>query len=337
MSSSSILVLNAKSVSDILDKVSIEELIANQRNVFKTYSQSSEAEWESPLRLACNTDYHTQLFMPSRIGQSCGIKCVAVPNPKGPPGLPGTGLSFDPASGRARALVDLTQLTAVRTAAGCLAASTIIQPSRKAPGGKLLVFGTGNQALWHARLFVAYYGLAQADFVTIEANSDAFKARVQSALGDKVSVNILQGGSDAVYEALSQADFVSGCTPSTQALFDWSRTQLKNNVHFSLIGSYKPHMQEVPPQLIEHAASNAALYVDSVDACSHEAGDLLKSSAGKDQWKEVGKSVESGNKDDFTNVVSVFKSVGISVQDVAVMDFVIDNATKAASGERVEF
>lgn len=140
-----------------------------------------------------------------------------------------------------------------------------------------------------------------------------------------------------MYQALSQAQFVCCCTPSSQALFDWQKTNLRPDVHFSLIGAYKPHMQEVPVELIQHTAGRRSLSVDSVQACSHEAGDLLKAQSQPSDWQEIGRLMANGINTDVSTEISVFKSVGFALQDLAILGLVVERAKKEGLGTSISF
>ena len=96
-------------------------------------------------------------------------------------------------------------------------------------------------------------------------------------------------------------------------------------------------MQEVEPELIQQAAAAGALLVDSVDACSHEAGDLLQARVPSSQWRELGSvlPVEGGDPSPLTPGpvrASVFKSVGVAAQDVAAAGRALANAERAGLG-----
>ena len=60
-------------------------------------------------------------------------------------------------------------------------------------------------------------------------------------------------------------------TPSTEPLFP--ATQPRRGTHISLIGSYKPHMREVAPELLS-TRTGGVVYVDGADECRAEAGEL---------------------------------------------------------------
>lgn len=97
-------------------------------------------------RIATDSDYHKNLYMPSRLttsevparnsispfrlvcrhlhpqGSTTAIKIVGVPKPACPiPGLPATTLVFDESTGLTRAVVNAAELTGIRTACASLA------------------------------------------------------------------------------------------------------------------------------------------------------------------------------------------------------------------------
>lgn len=336
-----ILLLSGKDVDEILNEISIDDLIKNQTKVFSTYS-STESKWESPIRTTINSSTFTHLFMPSRNEDQVTIKCVAVPN-SGSGGLPATGLQFDSLRGQTRVIINVAQLTGVRTAAGCLSASIAMQKSKSSKdtqSGNIVIFGTGMQAKWHARLFVQYYRLGKVTFITTNSNQrskEDVKQSLQQQLPKETQVDVLLQDSQAIFTALNEAHFICGCAPSTEPRFLWDKVRLRDDVHFSLIGSYKPHMQEVPKEVIERAASENALSVDSIQACSHEAGDLLKSSTSPKDWQEIGKIISNKDSKDLSNNFSIFKSVGLALQDTAIFDLVVKQAEAKNIGKKVDF
>ena len=154
-----------------------------------------------------------------------------------------------------------------------------------------------------------------------------------------------------LYTEIGGADLICCCTPSKSALFDWNKyTEARASassdpsrpVHFSMIGSYKPEMQEVPTQVIQEAQRNGSLYVDSVDACLHEAGDLIKAGIRGEDCVEIGNMINKKQQERKTTTtetrsISVFKSVGVAVQDVTITQMVVDQARKLGVGQWVDF
>lgn len=343
-----LLILSGKDVDEILNSISIDDLIENQTNIFSTYSSSAayasqnQVKWESPIRTTINSSVHTHLFMPSRNEDQVTIKCVAVPKPGGNSiGLPATGLIFHPTKGQTKVIINVAQLTGVRTAAGCLSASIAMQKAKtpnRTKDGNIVIFGTGMQAKWHARLFVQYYRLGKVTFITTNSQKiNEAKLSLQQQLPKETHVDVLLQDSQDMNAVLNEAHFICGCTPSTEPRFIWDKVRLRDDVHFSLIGSYKSHMQEVPKEAVETAAFQNALSVDSIEACSHEAGDLLKSSTTPKDWQEIGKIILDKNSKDLSDKFSMFKSVGFALQDTAIFGLVVKHAEIKGIGKKVDF
>lgn len=362
---SKVLLLSDAVVASVLEQTPLRTLLASQEDAFRLYSSrgSRGKSWEAPLRMGVTTPRFNHLFMPGRIHDRVSIKCVATPSPsaaKTTPGIPGTGLVFDSHTAKVSTILNQTRLTAVRTAVGCLAAAKRVvgPPERIADGSRrLVIFGTGAQAIWHARVFSAYYShIEHVHFIGRSAagteKGDAFlkEAReTMQAIGRDVSLSLsTYQDEDVLYKEAGAADLLCCCTPSTQALFEWgryneARKQHGNpdkRAHFSMVGSYKPDMQEVPTELIQQAARDGALYVDSLESCAHEAGDLIKAGIESSGCVEIGTVLDdAGKTSDATPTpsISVFKSVGVAVQDVSITQMVVEEARRKGLGQWVDF
>jgi ornithine cyclodeaminase/alanine dehydrogenase-like protein (mu-crystallin family) len=92
----------------------------------------------------------------------------------------------------------------------------------------------------------------------------------------------------ALEAAVSAADVICLCTPSTEDLFPsyW----LKDRVHITAIGSYKPHMREFDLQALVKSGRTSTVLVDSKEACLAEAGELqfLKGTRQEDLVLDLG-------------------------------------------------
>lgn len=114
----SLLVITAADVSRIassIDHSRLENLMA-----FVFHTISSGRGFDAPLRESIIMDQHTTLFMPARVqGLGTSIKVVSIPrDPANQGGLPASTLVLDEDTGGVRAIVNVRQLTALRTAAG---------------------------------------------------------------------------------------------------------------------------------------------------------------------------------------------------------------------------
>lgn len=363
-----LLVLSNKAVERCLTKMSAQKICDGQARVFralsaqrrqgsgiKTTDSDDATVIDNPQRLVVGMPNHVGLFMPARFGETTTCKIVGVPSTSAaPPGLPGSTVIMDPLTGKVKALIDASNLTALRTAAGSMLATMLYRPLTSSQNLRLVVFGGGRQAYYHAWMMAKLYGskLVQVTFVTrrplrdTELGSIAAAMRpeeAQSPAQDVVMVEHIEAkgvtsAEDAAKE-VAQADVVCCCTPSTQALFNFK--DLKKGAHLNLVGSYKPTMQEVEPELVQEAFAASQLVADSIEACSHEAGDLIKADIdfSSPKLKEMGDvlaEAASGSFKTTPNSVSVFKSVGVGIQDVVIAEDVLAEAQASGSGLGVQ-
>lgn len=117
----SLLVLSAKDVDAVISKLHPDELEALMASVFHRLS-SKLVDYASPHRTSISMARHTALFMPSRVPYlGTAIKVVSIPSLPGTgQGLPASTLVLDEGTGRVKAIVNATALTALRTAAGTI-------------------------------------------------------------------------------------------------------------------------------------------------------------------------------------------------------------------------
>jgi ornithine cyclodeaminase len=137
-------------------------------------------------------------------------------------------------------------------------------------------------------------------------------------------------------EALTGASLVVCATPATSPLFHWK--DIAAGTHINAIGAFTPAMCEVDGEVLAHAR----IVVDQREAALVEAGDLLQPLAqgviaGPETWIELGELVAgkyAGRQS--AEEITVFKSVGLGVQDVAAALQLYKQARTAGIGVEVE-
>jgi ornithine cyclodeaminase/alanine dehydrogenase-like protein (mu-crystallin family) len=257
-----------------------------------------------------------------------GIKIVTLPNGGGPP--KGAINIFAP-EGDLLGLLNAELITAFRTA---LATMIPLAYHRLPDHTNVLVFGAGKQAEWHIRLCLMLFG-EKIDRITIinrgEPGLEALRRNLDTdvaPLFPRVSFAYHWRESPALGEVrfrqmVSEADALFCCTPSTQPLFPYSYLDGKEAKRrfLSLIGSYKPHMQEVDSETL---LSGISILVDSREACLAEAGELIQAGVTAEQLVEIGELsvLEPGDWDkatetDNSSANTVFKCVGLGIMDLA--------------------
>jgi len=305
------------------------------------FAQISTGRARVPVRLALESERGTTLLMPAWLAGSAelGAKIVSVfpDNPhRGHPPIHGAVLLLEADTGRPRALLDGTRLTAVRTAAGsALATELLADPTADV----LAVFGAGVQARAHIELISRTRPLRE---IRIVARSLEAARRVAGEL--VAGPPLVPPGADDVAptiramddrdRAVAGAGIVVAATPSSSPVFDGAR--LEAGTHVNGIGSYRPDMQEVD----ETTVLRARVVVDQRDAAWEEAGDLIipleRGIIGRDAIDaELGEIVSGlAERGACGREITFFKSVGNAAQDVAIASAAI--AVAEAEGLGVE-
>ena len=112
---------------------------------------------------------------------------------------------------------------------------------------------------------------------------------------------------------------------------------LKPGVHVNAVGSFTPQMSELDVEVV----ARASVFVDTVEAAVAEAGDLLAAERAdgthRERWVEIG-AVAAGLTGGRTSPeeITLFKSVGQAVQDVAVTARALEVARAKGLGVEIE-
>ncbi|OAD67459.1 hypothetical protein PHYBLDRAFT_90295, partial [Phycomyces blakesleeanus NRRL 1555(-)] len=298
----------------------------------KGHSKSAAAEAQAPLRVSVTTDNHKVLFMPSRLDQTTSIKVVSVPTRDNDSrGLPASIMVLDQDTGAVETIMNAGALTAVRTAAGSgLATRYYANPDAKT----LVVLGAGAQGRSHIDIMLAVRPSIERVMVWNRGASRR-EALVKAIQTDYPSL-IVKGVTESdgsLERAVNEADIVCTCTNASQPVLRGA--WLKSGVHLNCVGSYTMEMHEVDAETVKRAET---IVVDSISACAAEAGELVKSSK-SDQWLEMGDVVKSpelqAKATEARKTITLFKSVGISVQDSAIAGLMNKRAKDAGLGDIV--
>jgi len=238
------------------------------------------------------------------------------------PVIQGALMVYDRGTGRPRVLMDCEELTAIRTAAGGGLAIDLL--SRK-NSQVLGMIGAGIQAEMQCRAAMVVRNIQKVlVFDTRRESAESFRQAVQGASTTPKITRVDEPG-----EAVRHADIVITATTSATPVFDGR--DVRPGTHITAIGSYRPETRE----LDEHTVEHAYVVADSREACLAEAGDLII--PGRQPDAELGEIVNRtspGRTDD--QQVTVFKSVGLAVQDAAAADWVCRRAEELDVGVMVE-
>lgn len=192
------------------------------------------------------------------------------------------------------------------------------------------MFGAGAQGRSHVDMMIAVR--PSLERVAIWNRGEKRRVELIEELKRDYPTRTFVSANERLEEEVKEADIVCTCTNATEPVLfgQW----LKEGVHLNCVGSYRMDMHEVDAETIKRAE---VIVVDSVDACAHEAGELVKSSKPED-WLEMGHiSLKQMKTEQDRTKITLFKSVGISVQDSAIAGLMVAHAKKDGLGNVVPF
>ncbi len=265
-----------------------------------------------PVRQIVPVPAHQAFFglMPAIYGGIMGAKLVTVfPEnaARRQPTHQGVIQLFRSDTGEPLATMDARLITEMRTAAvSALATRLLAQPDARV----LAILGSGVQARAHLQALRLVRNFEQ---VYVWSRTPEHAQRFAAETGVQ---------SVSVEEAVRQADVVVTVTHSPTPILQgrW----LKPEVHINAVGAVGLTRRE----LDEAAFQNAMVVVESKEAALQEAGDILLSSASIDA--ELGELL-SGTKSILPGKRTIYKSLGIGVEDLAAAKLVYERAVGSST------
>lgn len=268
-------------------------------------------------------------LMPAAVEQPpcLGAKLVTVFNDNHERGLPShlaTILLLDPDTGALAAVMDGRYITEARTAA---VSAVSARHLARTDASTLAIIGTGVQARSHLEALVEVRAL---ESVRVWSPKPRSRERFVSEMTGRVPVPI--AAADTAEAAVRDADLIVLATSSPTPVL--SREWVRAGAHVMSVGACRPDQREMDPALV----ADAQLYVDSRAAALVESGDVVCGIAegrfGPDHIRgELGELVlgrAPGRTDD--RALTVFKSLGMAVEDVTAADLVLRKAVESGAG-----
>jgi len=233
---------------------------------------------------------------------------------------------LDPETGALLALMDGRYITEARTAAVSAVSSRLLA---KKTATSLAIIGSGVQARSHLEALTRVHRLRQATvWSPTKAHRDRF---VEETAGGPVSVKAV----DHAGEAVVGADVIVLATSSSTPVIEngW----VKPGSHVISVGAFRPTMREMDPALVVRAR----LFVDSRTAALVESGDVVQGiNEGRISAEhivaEVGEVVNGADGRRSDTEVTIFKSLGMAVEDVTAADLAYRRATERKIGIEIE-
>ena len=247
--------------------------------------------------------------MPAVTEEAMGLKLVSFY-----PGNAGTGLPthlamillFRPDTGEPLAVMDGRLITEMRTAA---VSAAVTRHLASAESGVLALLGSGAQASAHLE---ALSRVRRFDEVRVWSQTSTHAQSFAEEHDARVAPD--------AQTAVRDADVIVTATNAREPILRGA--WLKPGVHINAVGSPRPTWRE----LDNEAMTSGALVVDSREAVLKESGDVILSKA--PIYAEVGEIFAGTKQKPPSGCTTVFKSVGIAVEDIAAAKLVYQATTR---------
>jgi alanine dehydrogenase len=323
------LVLSEQQVRSLID---LDELIVALEQAHLQYSTGNAV---MPVRLVVPLPQIQGRItsMPGFLNheKALGMKVVTYfhDNPKrNLPAILATIMLFSAETGKLIAAMDGSYITAIRTAsASAMATKALANPAAPVLG----ILGAGVQARAHIQALCRVRKLARIKIYSPSGTSAAtIKKEMESTVGAAIDV------ATSAEAAVRESDLVVTVTTAKQPIVkpEW----LKPGVHINAVGSHRPDLREIDGATL----ARAKIVVDSRDAIMAECGDILLALAEGSLAEnaihgEIGE-VLAGTKPGRSHAdeITLYKSVGIAIQDVATAQLVYHKALDQNIGTNVE-
>ena len=261
----------------------------------------------------------TLLLMPAwKIGEHIGIKIVSVfpeNTTKNMSAVHANYFLMNANDGKPVAVMDGTELTLRRTAcASALAADYLVNKNVDT----LLMIGTGNLA---PHMIKAHCVVRNYSRILIWGRNEEKAERLALSLNIKDKEILAKND---LKEALNVADVISCATLTQKPLImgDW----IKPGQHLDLVGAFTPDMAEADSKAI----AKSKVVVDTYEGALSESGELINAlKEGRIKKEHILSDLrelvlEEKNIRKDSNDITLFKSVGTALEDLAAAELVIE-------------
>ena len=317
--------------ADVKSVLSMDDLIETMTSALRRFSTGHVVQ---PVRPTIPIDDHSFFAtMPAYVrgdGAALGAKLVTVFGGNAARGLHSHLASImllDPNTGALLALLDGRYITEARTAAVSAVSSRLL--ARKT-SKSLAIIGTGVQARSHLDALSRVHQLRQ---VTVWSPN---QERRDQFVADAAKGPYTLAAVDHAGEAVVGADIIVLVTSSPAPVLEngW----VKPGAHVISVGACRPTQREMDPALV----ARARLFVDSRAAALVESGDIVlgiqEGRFGPDHIvAELGELLADAaaptRRSD--TEITVFKSLGLAVEDVAAADLAYRRAVERGVGQQL--
>lgn len=323
------LLLNQDDVMKVLDMAPCMDVVE------KAFAELANGTAVLPPRINLFTEEGLGLYMPAYLKEMGALACKVVtsyvnnPAKHNLPTILGKVLLQDPETGDVICIMDGGYLTAVRTGAVSGVATRYL--AREDRGQKVGIFGAGAQAQAQLWAMTVARDITRAYIFAIH---DESVNRFIAEMTPRLKLDIIRADSPA--QILEEADIICTASSSPTPVFDGNK--VREGTHINGVGSHTPKARELDTAIIKRSK----VIADSYDACLNEAGDIMipvqEGAIDKSHlYAELGEVI-TGRKPGRTDAseITLFKSNGLAIQDVAAAKLIYDKAVQAGIGTSVE-
>jgi ornithine cyclodeaminase len=240
----------------------------------------------------------------------------------------GTVLLFEAGHGSLKAIVDASEVTAIRTAAVSAVATRLLA---RPAAGDLAILGSGVQARTHLDAMFLVRPLKRVRvWSPTPGHAQAFAEKESRRHAVEVEAMASARG------AVKGADIICTVTSSREPVLrgEW----IEPGAHVNAVGSSVKSTRELDTQ----AVKKARLFVDRRESTLNESGDILMPLAEKaireDHIRaEIGDVLlgkAEGRKS--SREITLFKSLGLAIEDLAAVHLIYTKAVEQRMGTLVE-
>jgi len=287
----------------------MEEVIPAMERALADFSSGKAVQ---PVRTMLPVAEHKGFLglMPAYTGTALGTKLVAFyPHNTDVPTHHATILLFKPETGEPLVTMDGRLITEVRTAAvSAVATEFLARPDATV----LAIIGSGVQARSHLEALRLV-----RDFREVRVWSPRRAAAFAEEHGVRAAA--------AAEEAVRGADVVVTATTSPTPVL--SGEWLSPGVHINAVGAPRPDWRELDDEVLRRSR----VYVDSREAAQKESGDVIAAGEISAEIGEVTAGTKPGRRS--AEEVTLFKSLGLAVEDVATAELIYHKAVEEITAE----
>jgi len=256
--------------------------------------------------------------------------CVFPENPsQGKDAHQGSVMLFSAETGELQAMMNASAVTAIRTAAVSGVATDLLA---REDAHELAIVGAGVQARTH---LAAMSCVRSIERCRIASRTIEHARQLVDEMSDRFPFPL--AAVETVEEALADADLIVTATNAKEPVL--KREWISPGVHLNVVGSSSPKSREVDTATM----AAAALFVDRRESTLNEAGDYLfaasEGAIGPDHIRaELGELLTRSKRGRTSpDEITLFKSLGLAVEDLAAAAYLYKKAKELNAGTWVEF